>query len=596
MANLIEYNGEMLTINAIAKKEGIVPISLRKAYQELKDIDKAIEICKKNQEMRRGSIEYYGKKLTIAAIAKMEDISEAALSMRYKKIGNIYEAVEICKKNREIYRGNIEYNGEFLSMEAIAKVEDVSAGSLARIYTKTGNIHEAVKICKRNKEIYRGNIEYNGEILTIRAIAIREGVMVESLRRFYKELKDIYKAIEKCKENQLKHWGSIEYNGETLSIHAIAKREGIVPSSLKRTYEKLKDIYKAVFICKNRQIQRERDKKKIKTKFGEVSLYDLSLILGIKYSELKNLLNKGHTVDEIVEMDLKPTITKGPFTKVNTTLPNGQSLKAYCVENGLNYSCIYRAINTYGKSLSEAEEYYKNNGQQIPTTWIYEKYGLLLRHIMLKDKIDIDLVVKYMREGILSMEEAVEKYVIRKNAKKDKLDQEWMEELYGVLTDNSIGSEYDEYKKQFYVDDKEETCIIKSYDEVEGFKRKLLLFEISDALKRGVFTQEEEAEVLKVYNVTPSEIETIFLELYSGFNENGVLMGENQKKEMTEERDIVEKKIQKYKEMISGNVNPNQDADIIAVMKSAVGKNVETNEQTREEIRGMLNKESNKEI
>ena len=210
-----------------------------------------------------------------------------------------------------------------------------------------------------------------------------------------------------------------------------------------------------------------------------------------------NLIDKGYKVDEIIEMDLKPTRTRAGFTREVTKLSNGQTLREYCVENKLNYACIYRAMNVYGKSLEEAVKYYKRNGQKIPKTWIFEKYGLLLRHIMLRDSIDIDRVVQYMRDEVLSLEEGVEKYVIRKNAKKDGLDEEWMEEIYDVLTDDNIRAEYDQYKRTFYVDDKEEENVIQSCDEVEAFKRKLVLFEIAEAIEDKTFTEEEEIEVLR---------------------------------------------------------------------------------------------------
>ena len=478
-----------------------------------------------------------------------------------------------------------------MTILAIAKKEGLEAEPLRKKYKETKDIYRAVEICKINQKKYNERIEYidyYGEKLTVEAIAKKEGIKNSILKKRYVETGDIYRAVEICKKNQKKCQErlKLEYKGQSLTINAISMQEGIDSQSLKNEYIKQRNIYKAVFICKNRQLNRKRRKEEIDTKkFGRVSYYDLSVILGIKYNELMNLIDKGYKVDEIIEMDLKPTRRREGFKKEVTKLSNGQTLREYCIEKKLNYACIYRAMNVYGKSLEEAVDYYKKNGQQIPRTWIFEKYGLLLRHIMLRDSIDIDRVVKYMRDEVLSLEEGVEKYIIRKNAKKDGLDEEWMEEIYGVLTDDNIRAEYDQYKRTFYVDDKEEENVIQSCDEVETFKRKMILFEIAEAIEDKTFTEEEEIEVLREYNITEQEIEIIFQELYKGFKEPGVLLGEHEPR----------KEIEEYKSKVRA-IRLGQDEDIIATMKKAVGKNVGKNGQTREEVNRKITREDSQKV
>lgn len=255
-------------------------------------------------------------------------------------------------------------------------------------------------------------------------------------------------------------------------------------------------------------------------------MYDLSVILGIKYTILINMMNKGMSIEQIKtqsQTHSKRTKLKQEYTK----LSNGQTLLEYCVENGLNYSFIYRAINTYGKTLEEAVQEYQTNGSNMPNKWIFEKYGLLLRHLMTENSIDIQRVVDYMRNEQISMSEAIEKFIIRRNSKQDNLDADWMQEVYAVLTDENMADEYDEFKKAFYIDDKEEYCIIQSYDEVQKLERKLLLFEIAEAIRENTFSQEEMSELLQIYDVKPEEVETIFLDLYGKY-ENGIMLGKNQ--------------------------------------------------------------------
>ena len=210
-----------------------------------------------------------------------------------------------------------------------------------------------------------------------------------------------------------------------------------------------------------------------------------------------------------------------------TILSSGQTLLEYCVENGVNYAFIYRAINTYGKTIEEAVQEYRKNGSNMPRNWVFEKYGVLLRHLMTSSSIDIQRVVDYMRKEQISMSEAIEKYVIRRNSKDNKLDSDWMQEVYGILTDENMSDEYEEFKNTFYIDETEEECIIKSQREIQALERKLLLFEIAEVIEENTFSIEELPELLQIYEVQADEVETIFLDLYSKF-EKGIILGEEQ--------------------------------------------------------------------
>ena len=146
---------------------------------------------------------------------------------------------------------------------------------------------------------------------------------------------------------------------------------------------------------------------------------------------------------------------------------------------------------------------------------------------MTSSNIDIQRVVDYMRKEQISMSEAIEKYVIRRNSKDNKLDSDWMQEVYGILTDENMSDEYEEFKNTFYIDETEEECIIKSQREIQTLERKLLLFEIAEVIEENTFSIEELPELLQIYEVQADEVETIFLDLYSKF-EKGIILGEEQ--------------------------------------------------------------------
>lgn len=516
----IEFYGEKLSTNAIAKKIGTTATTLTKYYEQTGSIYEAEKICRKILEEKEASlVEYDGEKLAIQTIAKRVGIKDPkTLKKYYEQTGDIYQAIEKCNESK------IDYYGEKMTLDAIAKREDIKRDTLETHYNKTQDIYEAVKHCLEIKEKAENEkIDYKGEKRTKTSVARELGIGKKTFAKYYEQAKTVEGAVELYNASlQAIEDEKVLYKGELKSVKAIARDEDVAETTLTRYLKRYISTEKAVFMAK---IQRQKTQK-IKVRKRDVNLYDLSLILGIKYTELINMMNRGMSVKQIKvqnQTHTKRTKLKQEYIK----LANGQTLLEYCVENGLNYSFVYRAINTYGKTLEDAEQEYQTNGSNMPNKWIFEKYGLLLRHLMTENSIDIQRIVDYMRKEQISMSEAIEKYIIRRNSKQDKLDADWMQEVYAVLTDENMSDEYDEFKKAFYIDDKEEECVIQSYDEVQRLERKLLLFEIAEAIRENTFSKEEMPDLLQIYEVKPEEIETIFLDLYRKY-ENGIMLGENQ--------------------------------------------------------------------
>lgn len=529
----IEFHGKMLSMRAISLEIGISRDTLLKHYEATGDIYEAERICREILEHKKDTlIDYNGEKLAIQTIAKKEGIKDAkTLKKYYEQTRDIYKAIKKCKNNK------IEYNGEMLTMNAIATKTGLKGDTLKKYYEQTGDIYEAVRQCSELRKIKEeAKIEYNGEMLTITEIAKKAGPSKTSLKKYYLITGDIYKAIEMYEQKQQQYEDSkIEYKGERKFLRSIAKDEGVAETTLVRYYKKYGSIEKAVYMAK---IKSKRTQK-IKIQNTSLGLSDLSIILGIKESELINMFNSGMSVEEIKQQ--KPTITRRSTLKQQKLkLPNGQPLLDFCVENGLNFSCIYYAINTYGKSVEEAIEEYRKNGQNIPGQWIFEKYGILLKHLLLQNNVNSQRVVSYMRKENISINDALEEYVIRRNCRNLDLDYEWMHELYGVLTDDNMAEEYDDFKCTFFVSEQEEDCIIESYDEIEGLHRKLLLYEIAEAFEEEIFEESEKGELLRIYDVTDEEVETIFLDLYNGFG-NKILLSKPQQKRRAVIVDIIKK-------------------------------------------------------
>lgn len=81
---------------------------------------------------------------------------------------------------------------------------------------------------------------------------------------------------------------------------------------------------------------------------------------------------------------------------------------------------------------------------------------------------------------------AIEEYVLRRNCRNLDLDYEWVNELYGVITDENMTDEYEDFKRTFFVTENEQDCVLESYDEIEKLQRTLLLYDISEALRENL--------------------------------------------------------------------------------------------------------------
>lgn len=152
--NKIEYKGEQLALKTIARQERIEPKTLRKYYKQTGDIYEAVEQSKAAARGQIQKIEYKGEQLALETIARQEEIESTTLRKYYNKTGNIHEAV---KQSKTVARGpkdqieKIEYKGKQMSLRAIAKQEGIAPTTLCKYYKKTGNIDEAVHKLKMRK-------------------------------------------------------------------------------------------------------------------------------------------------------------------------------------------------------------------------------------------------------------------------------------------------------------------------------------------------------------------------------------------------------------------------------------------------------------
>lgn len=93
---LIDYQGQKLNITEIAKLNGVNSQVLANKYREIGNIDEAVEILKEVQIGPRKYVEFFGQKMTINQIAKIYGIRRETLNYVYKLTSDIDEAVSFC--------------------------------------------------------------------------------------------------------------------------------------------------------------------------------------------------------------------------------------------------------------------------------------------------------------------------------------------------------------------------------------------------------------------------------------------------------------------------------------------------------------------
>lgn len=97
--------------------------------------------------MNKILIDYQGQKLSIKEIAKLNGLNFRVLTNKYKKTGDINEAVENLKVTQHGPVKYLDFFGQKMTINQIAKMYGIRRESLCRAYELTSNIDEAVSVC-----------------------------------------------------------------------------------------------------------------------------------------------------------------------------------------------------------------------------------------------------------------------------------------------------------------------------------------------------------------------------------------------------------------------------------------------------------------
>ena len=249
---------EIEKIVEVCKKNNI-EITGNVFRQPAEEIEKIVEVCKKNDIEITGSV--FNKPAEeiekIVEVCKKNDI-EVTGNVFLKSAEEIEKIVEVCKKN------NIEITGSiFLKpAEEIEKIVEVCKKNNIEI---TGNvfrqpaeeIEKIVEVCKKN------DIEITGRVFNKPAKEIEEIVEVCKKNNieitgsvFFRTAEEIEKTVEVCKKNNIEITGSVFLKPaeEIEKIIEVCKKNKIeITGSV--FFKTSEEIEKIVEVCKKNDIE-----------------------------------------------------------------------------------------------------------------------------------------------------------------------------------------------------------------------------------------------------------------------------------------------------------------------------------------------------
>ena len=289
------------------------------------------------------------------------------------------------------------------------------------------------------------------------------------------------------------------------------------------TLEKYTEIFKGdrkkaerVVSCLDSLRNQRRSRKK--------QIYNIDNILKEFDVDQAKLLNQLARVREKGK-EYEPVLMKGDET-----------LRKFCIDNGYNYEVISRAVRLHQllpySSLEETMNRviidYNHHGQHEPSTWIYEKYGTLVKSILADLNLDSSAILKNMTENVVTLEEAIRHDAFLRCRKEST--NAWLEEPYNYLVeelDNTKGQEQAEEDilvmgkiliNEYHLTREEFSILVESFGRYANAIRGYQMYDV------GLETNEEKRiEKIKTYQMSEEDIEESFFVPLKF--EDGVLLG-----------------------------------------------------------------------
>ena len=342
---------------------------------------------------------------------KLEAFEQFRIKGQAQELLTLLDDIENTLDNK------IEYNGKQMSLRAIAIQERINRITLRKYYKQTENIYKAVE---QSKAVARGpngpieKIEYKGEQLALKTIARQEGIEPKALNKRYNQTGDIYKAVEQSKAGQIE---KIEYKGEQLTLRAVARQEGIDQTTLRKYYNQKGNIYKAVEQSKAVTIGK---REKIEYKGKQMLLYAIARQEGIQPHALKTHYNQTGYIYEAVEQSKACKREKIEYKGEQL------SLEAIARQEGITPNALskrYKQTGNIYEAIKQSKTATKGPIEKIE----YKGEELSLYAIAKQEGIGNNLLRKYYKQTG-NIYEAVHKLKMRKGDMDERNESTELEE------------------------------------------------------------------------------------------------------------------------------------------------------------------------
>lgn len=300
-----------------------------------------------------------------------------------------------------------------------------------------------------------------------------------------------------------------------ISVARLARTNGLKANQLRRYIERFNgDIEKAIKICKASAKYKKSVRKAAKG--TPPSLLTVAQEFDVDIDTLNSLLNKPQLRVR------QPNIT--------LMYDENTNLRQYCIDNGLNYTVIQKAVKLGMKGLCDEDLQslinrciieYKTSGQQRPATWIYSKYGneVLVSHLLTYLKLDADAILSDMTKNCVSLDQAIENNCFQR-ASKQKYD--YLEFIYrdvikaykSASSKGTIDKEelyelaelaLEEKQKEYNLTEEETSFISGCFEHYTTAIEQYRLFDVG-------FEKDEDKKIQKIldYHLDEDEIEEAF--------------------------------------------------------------------------------------
>ena len=421
-----------------------------------------------------------------------------------------------------------------------------------------------------NKEKTVNDVPARTIVKTSNGEEIKLGIKISNLRQALKG-----NGSNKISDSQRKYW--VEKHG----LKASKEKTSDTTTTLEKYIEQFNgDEEKAKRVVQTLKNIREKRKSKKKE---EWNIDNILKEFDVDIEKLISYLNK----------------TKTESTKKSKTLEyQGKTLKEFCIENSFNYDVISRAVRLHEIGIhGNLEELinrelvnYQKHGQKDAATWIYEKYGNLVKHVLLYLNLDSSSIIKEMTSYQITLEEAIRHEVFKHT--KEKQENNWLEELYEYLIDevqedkskeqttDDIANMFAILVKEYHLTKEEMNVLWNSFSK---YIKTIKQYQLVDV---GLETNEElRLEKIKDYKLEPEDIEESFF-IPLEFDKN-VLIG--RKSELYQRRQLLRQYIIDWdyytelekQEIIIKNKFTNEEISKIEKTRTKINETIDLVEKRR---------------